>query len=222
MSRNATARGRAAPMPQGRDTAPPRRRDAAGSRKRLLDAAGELFAERGYEGTTVRDIGNRAGVDPTMIARYFGGKAQLYLAALRRDASSAAIDLGDAEALTDLLDRVGAHRSTPGLDSAVSPHEDADLQAAAMAVLERRIVQPAEERARAAGLDDATLRAEIVTAALSGIVLSRTSKAFANLGRAPAAQVGRLVADLLNGPLQPVGGSTSRPASNQQRRSSRD
>jgi AcrR family transcriptional regulator len=202
MSRAAAA-GRAAPVPQGRDTAPPRRRDAAGSRQRLLDTASELFAERGYEGTTIREVGHRAGVDPTMIARYFGGKAQLYLAALRRDPSSAAIDVGDADALTELLDRVGAHRSMPGLESAVSPHADADLQAAAMAVLERRIVQPAEQTARAAGLDQTTLRAEIVTAALAGVVLSRTSKAFATLGRTPAAEVGRLVAELLNGLLQP-------------------
>ncbi|HEY2673113.1 MAG TPA: TetR family transcriptional regulator [Rugosimonospora sp.] len=181
-------------------------RDAAGSRERLLDAAGELFAERGYEGTTVRDIGHRAGVDPAMIARYFGGKAQLYLAALRRDASpasSAPIDLGDADAVTGLLDRVGALRSTSMLYAAVRPHEDADLQAAVVAMLERLLVQPAEKTVRAAGLDQATLRAEIVTAALSGIVLSRTSKAFGTLGRAPAAEVGRLVADLLNGLLQP-------------------
>jgi AcrR family transcriptional regulator len=203
MSRAATAPGRAASVPQGRDTAPPRRRDAAGSRERLLDAAGELFAERGYEGTTVRDIGNRAGVDPTMIARYFGGKAELYLAALRRDANSAAIDLRDADAVTELLDRLGAHSSTPGFDSAVRPHGDADLQAAAMAVLKHRVVQPAKKTARAAGLDQTTLRAEIVTAALAGIVLSRTSEAFGTLGRAPAAEVGRLVADLLSGLLQP-------------------
>jgi AcrR family transcriptional regulator len=203
MSRAATAPGRAATAPRRRDTAPPRRRDAAGSRERLLDAAGELFAERGYEGTTVRDIGHRAGVDPAMIARYFGGKAQLYLAALRRDASSAPIDLGDADAVTGLLDRVGALSSTSMLYSAVRPHEDADLQAAVVAMLERLLVQPAEKTVRAAGLDQATLRAEIVTAALSGIVLSRTSKAFGTLGRAPAAEVGRLVADLLNGLLQP-------------------
>jgi AcrR family transcriptional regulator len=221
MSRNASAPDRAAAAPQGRDTAPPRRRDAAGSRKRLLDAAGELFAERGYEGTTVRDIGNRAGVDPTMIARYFGGKAQLYLADLRRDASSAAVDLGDADALADLLDRVGAHRFTPGLDSAVSPHADADLQAAAMAVLERRIVQPAEETARAAGLDQTTLRAEIVTAALAGIVLSRASKAFDTLGHAPAAEVGRLVADLLHGLLQPPTALLPDPTASDKKRPSR-
>ena len=55
----------------------PRRRDSAASRDRLLSAAGELFADRGFDRTSAREIGERAGVDPTMIARYFGGKAQL-------------------------------------------------------------------------------------------------------------------------------------------------
>src|SRR3954468_14196970 len=56
--------------------------DAAASRQALLDAAAALFDERGYERTTVREIGERAGVDAALIARYFGGKEGLYLASL--------------------------------------------------------------------------------------------------------------------------------------------
>ncbi|WP_156036082.1 helix-turn-helix domain-containing protein [Blastococcus sp. URHD0036] len=41
-----------------------RRRDATDSRERLLRAAAHVFAERGYEQTTVREIGQRAAVDP--------------------------------------------------------------------------------------------------------------------------------------------------------------
>src|SRR3954468_9326426 len=59
-----------------------RSRDAAASRRALLHAAGELFHERGYEGAKVREIGERAGVDPALIARYFGGKEGLFLAVL--------------------------------------------------------------------------------------------------------------------------------------------
>src|SRR3954452_1677841 len=59
-----------------------RAHDAAASRRALLDAASVLFDERGYERTTVREVGERAGVDAALIARYFGGKEGLYLAAL--------------------------------------------------------------------------------------------------------------------------------------------
>jgi AcrR family transcriptional regulator len=69
--------------------APPRRRDAAATRRALLDAARELFDARGFRGTTVRGIGERAGVDPALIARYFGGKAELYQAVLDAGARGA-------------------------------------------------------------------------------------------------------------------------------------
>src|SRR3954465_11312215 len=59
-----------------------RAHDASASRRALLDAASVLFDERGYERTTVREIGERAGVDAALIARYFGGKEGLYLATM--------------------------------------------------------------------------------------------------------------------------------------------
>ncbi|EFC79859.1 TetR/AcrR family transcriptional regulator [Parafrankia sp. EUN1f] len=62
-----------------------RRRDAARSRQALLAAAADLFAERGYAGTAIRSVGDRAGVDPALIARYFGGKEGLYQAVLAAD-----------------------------------------------------------------------------------------------------------------------------------------
>ena len=44
----------------------------------ILVAAREEFADRGYNGATVRSIGSRAGVDAAMINHYFGGKAGLF------------------------------------------------------------------------------------------------------------------------------------------------
>ncbi|MFI0151031.1 TetR/AcrR family transcriptional regulator [Streptomyces lydicus] len=54
------------------------RRSAQGTRLRLLDAASELFAERGYERTTVRDIAARAGANQALLFRYFGSKKALF------------------------------------------------------------------------------------------------------------------------------------------------
>ena len=51
-------------------------------RARLLDAAGFEFAEKGYEGATVRSICERAGVNLAAINYYYGDKERLYEAVL--------------------------------------------------------------------------------------------------------------------------------------------
>lgn len=48
------------------------------AREAILTAARRLFAEEGYGKTTVRAIARAAGVDPSMIIRYYGSKADLY------------------------------------------------------------------------------------------------------------------------------------------------
>src|SRR5690349_9227322 len=103
--------------------ATPRRRDAAGSRQALLDAARTLFNERGFDRTTIRDIGELAGLDPTLIARYFGSKSGLYLAILRTDfaaeESDAPRDLFDRDRMIELLDRVQRRGPGPVISSAL-------------------------------------------------------------------------------------------------------
>ncbi|MBR2963590.1 MAG: TetR/AcrR family transcriptional regulator [Lentisphaeria bacterium] len=47
------------------------------TRRRLLDAAGELFACHGTEAVTVRDITARAGTMPNAVSYHFGGKEGL-------------------------------------------------------------------------------------------------------------------------------------------------
>ena len=59
---------------------------AAGERtaERILDAAEELFAERGYTGTTLRDVATRVGVRPPSLYNHFASKDALYAAVLER------------------------------------------------------------------------------------------------------------------------------------------
>ncbi len=48
------------------------------TRQRILEAAGEIFASHGYQGATVRQITERAGVNLAAINYHFGDKAELY------------------------------------------------------------------------------------------------------------------------------------------------
>jgi len=47
------------------------------SRAAIADAALAMFAERGFEATTVADVAKRAGVSPATVARYFPSKESL-------------------------------------------------------------------------------------------------------------------------------------------------
>lgn len=51
--------------------------------EQILDAARALFAERGYPGTTVRAVAERAGVNAALVHHYFTTKQGLFVAALR-------------------------------------------------------------------------------------------------------------------------------------------
>ena len=54
------------------------RRDGLSTRGVVLEAAGRVFAERGYIKATSREICERAGVNSAAINYYFGGKEGLY------------------------------------------------------------------------------------------------------------------------------------------------
>lgn len=59
-------------------------RSADTTRNRLLAAAAEVFAERGYDGTRVQEIARRAGLTTGAIYANFSGKTDLLLEAVRR------------------------------------------------------------------------------------------------------------------------------------------
>lgn len=59
-----------------------RRAQAAQRREQLLEAALALFSERGYRGTSVRDITRRAGVTEAVLYHYFANKVDLWAAVL--------------------------------------------------------------------------------------------------------------------------------------------
>jgi AcrR family transcriptional regulator len=81
-----------------------RKRDRAGKQEALIRAATKLFASKGYEVTTTREIAARAGCAEGLIHRYFHGKAGLLLALMSHHASREVGELSDGLPLADTLE----------------------------------------------------------------------------------------------------------------------
>lgn len=99
-------------------------RPSSTTRGRILDAALDLFGERGLNGVTVRDIAARAKVNVAAISYHFGGKEALYRAV--------------AEAVSGSIETRARARMAPLLDQ---PPRDAE---AALAALEEFVATIAD------------------------------------------------------------------------------
>jgi AcrR family transcriptional regulator len=79
---------------------------AAGTRERLLRAAADVFARRGYDGTRVSEISAAADLTNGAMYAHFTSKAELLVGALRAHGRRLLADLVSADpsrSITDLL-----------------------------------------------------------------------------------------------------------------------
>jgi AcrR family transcriptional regulator len=213
---------------------PPRGRRPAGgpdTREAVLAAARELFAERGYERTTIRAVAASAGVDPALVHHYFGTKEGLLAEAITLPIDPEVIlaDLGDDP------DRLGIEivsrvvmvwetrpevreRMVAMLRSGISHERAARLM---RDLLGRTLLSALGDLAAP---DDRELRTSLVGTQLGGLMLGRfvlqvPGVANATPGRLIAA-VGPVVQHYLRGDLDeaPTAGSRHRrPIPPQQR-----
>jgi AcrR family transcriptional regulator len=94
-------------------------------RHQLIDVARSLFAERGYEGTSIEEIALRANVSKPVVYEHFGGKEGLYAVVVDRE-MSALLD-GITTSLTKSTDnqsRLRVERVALALLTYVDEHTD--------------------------------------------------------------------------------------------------
>lgn len=155
-----------------------RRRGSSDSRALILAAARQLFADRGYDGASVRAVAASARVDPALVLHFFGSKAGLYAASLelpvRPEEADALLEgppqtLGRRIARFYLRKIFGERRATALslLRSSVSNPEAAEMlrgavQGTLVKLLERRI-----------GKKEAALRGELCASHMMGLFLAR-------------------------------------------------
>lgn len=117
-----------------------RRPGGQSTKKKILDAAIDIFAENGYDKSSLRSITSRAGVDVALVKHFFGGKEGLFEAAVIRQ----------AEASLELLSRSQNSDDDPARRIAeiyVSIWED-DPTAATIRALFRAILESPQNKER--------------------------------------------------------------------------
>lgn len=156
----------------------PRRRDAARTRRLLLDAAVRRFTSHGYAATTVRHIADDAGVNVALISRYFRSKEGLFEACLNSSVDELRRTVQDtpgshtAESIARQIARPCAGGDPYNLALLLRSSGDETADRIRLGLL-RAYSERLAEACGDAGADR-FLRAQVMIAAAAGIALLRT------------------------------------------------
>ncbi|MFF8288898.1 TetR/AcrR family transcriptional regulator [Streptomyces sp. NPDC016309] len=179
--------------------------DRASTRERLLAAASGLFAERGYERATVRDIASRARVNQALLFRHFGSKRALFGEVVSRDGTEQLRNTPPERLVETVLTSMlappaldGGGGSSRSLETLLRSVGAGDEVSAAVTAL-------GDDYARAlatlSDADDNGLRGDLALSWLLGIGLMRVVVGKRPLADADAGEVSRLVVGTLGGLL---------------------
>ena len=169
-----------------------RRTGNASTREALLKAAVETFAENGFEGSTLRAITSKAGVDVALVSHFFGNKQGLFDEAVLRQSEQnlqrvISFTPGDEparqllEIYLDMWENPATALTVRALFRAAFESEDnrARLQALISETLKSGLQVMAEQRGPAAlaqlehDPELASVRTQLLGAHLLGIGISR-------------------------------------------------
>ncbi|MEV5203442.1 TetR family transcriptional regulator [Streptomyces sp. NPDC053720] len=159
---------------------------------RILDSARELFAEKGFDRTTIRAVATASNVDPALVMQYFGSKRELFDQAMQ--AFPALPETTGTDALVDQL------LATLGLKLGGLPE-------GTLAMIRSMLTDPAAADHVRAALDrqidsvsaalpateDPELRAALFVTALLGITIGHQFLGLAALRDVPADRIAALL-----------------------------
>jgi AcrR family transcriptional regulator len=187
------------------------------TREAILAAARKAFAERGYDGTSIRQIATEAKVDPALVHHYFGAKEQLFLEIMQMPVDPARfvpqLVAGGAEGIGERIVRtfLSVWDSPAGASLAALMRSALSHDWSARMFREFLTSQVLRRVAKALDLDpaEAPLRTSLVASQMAGLGLTRYIIKIEPLASTPAevlvAAVGPTVQRYLTEPLRPTG-----------------
>ena len=186
-------------------------RRSSDTKAAILAVARTRFAVEGYQSTTIRAVARDAGIDPALVMRYFGGKADLFNAATDLDLRIPDLaDVPQAEHGERLVEHFLAHwdEGTPEGEVLMILLRSATTDAAAaasMRVLFARQLVPAL-RPLVADESELPQRAGLVASQMLGLALTRSVLALPPVAGMPpdalVANAGATIQRYLHEPLR--------------------
>lgn len=174
----------------------------------ILDAARELFAELGFERTTIRGVAGRAGVDPALVMQHFGSKEGLFAASARWHVDRKRIaeaPLGDL-AHTALEDLFRTFEDPEARDGALALIRNCLTHDAARDVMRDEVICETQASvAKTIGGPDAELRAALLGSTVVGLTLGRYVLQIPALAQASREDLERVLLPLLESLVAPLG-----------------
>ncbi|GAA3752188.1 TetR/AcrR family transcriptional regulator [Salinactinospora qingdaonensis] len=185
-----------------------RRPGATQTREQILDAAREQFADKGYNGTTIRGIARAAGVDPALVHHFFGTKEDVFTAAMQ-------LPLNPREALWRVIGQSEGDRAETIVRFFLSIWEDPEGRAPMLAMVRSATThEPATRAIRefmetvilnhvATNAEVSPLRASMMASQLFGMVLLRHIIGVQPLASATPEEIVQIYTPALRAVLEP-------------------
>ncbi|TDD82126.1 TetR family transcriptional regulator [Actinomadura rubrisoli] len=155
---------------------PGRRPGPTETREAILAQARELFAEKGYDGASLRAIARAAGVDPALVHHFFGNKEGVFIEAMRFPVDPAVL-------LPRILSRPREELGEVMVRTFLEIWGDADRRAPILAMLRSAMTN---ERA-------AAMMREFVTSALFGRIAQATDVPLLRAQAAAGQMIGLMI-----------------------------
>lgn len=202
-----------------------RRAGASGdSRQAILNAARSLFSKRGFRGTTLRAVAERAGVDVALVSYFFGSKDDLFAAVVELP-----VIAGQLEHLATDRTRGRGERLVRFYLGDVFPVRGESISALLRAALGspedvpriRTLLRETVLKGMSSALRGPTaeLRAQLIGAQMTGLFISRHLVRVEPLASISAEEVVRLLGPLIDGLLdEPGDGALAGPRRKRTRR----
>lgn len=179
-----------------------RRRAGDHSREAILAAARKLFAEQGFEGTSLRHIAREAAVDPAMVHHFFTGKDQLFAASVELPADPAEVLAGveeldpsvRAEAIVRAVLRLWEGPAQHRMVAFVRGTIGSKAKTALMREMVNRTILSRIMVGLPGSAEEVRLRGNLVASQVVGLMLIRYVIRLEPLASAPPDHVVRLVA----------------------------